>query len=250
MPAGCGLEPFGPWATTESGRTITQVERERVRNGEAWRRRPVLGNLVAAWSCSGHSAFSVTVGLLVASVLPRPSGPFLVRVGWSVVVMSASTLTLVLAGRVARRLLPLSLLLRVGVAFPDAAPRRFGVALRAVRPGKGGDRHDPAAALSLLAALLTHDRRTRGHSERVAAYALLIADELGLDEAARNEVRWAGLLHDVGKIDVPCRDPEQARRPRRARVGGHVLPPGSGGGPRGTAPALAGRRLAGGRRPP
>ncbi len=204
MPAGCGLEPFDPWATTESGHTITQMGRERVRNGEAWRRRPVLGNLVRGLVVLGPLAFSVTVGLLVASVLPRPSGPFLVRVGWSVVVMSASTLTLVLAGRVARRLLPLSLLLRVGVAFPDAAPRRFGVALRAVRPGKGGDRHDPAAALSVLAALLTHDRRTRGHSERVAAYALLIADELGLDEAARNEVRWAGLLHDVGKIDVPC----------------------------------------------
>jgi putative nucleotidyltransferase with HDIG domain len=118
--------------------------------------------------------------------------------------MSASTLALVLTGHVARRLLPLSLLLRVGVVFPDATPRRFGVALRAVRPRKGDDHHGPASALGMLAALLTHDRRTRGHSERVAAYALLIADELGLDEVARNEVRWAGLLHDVGKIDVPC----------------------------------------------
>ncbi len=97
------------------------------------------GTSSAALVVLGPLAFSVTVGLLVASVLPRPSAPVLARVGWSVVVMSASTLALVLAGRLARRLLPLSLLLRVGVVFPDAAPRRFGVALRAVRPGKGGD---------------------------------------------------------------------------------------------------------------
>jgi HD-GYP domain-containing protein (c-di-GMP phosphodiesterase class II) len=39
----------------------------------------------------------------------------------------------------------------------------------------------------------------------VAAYALLIAEELGLDGASREEVRWAGLLHDVGKVAVPPR---------------------------------------------
>ena len=210
MSPACGSGSFDPWLVTESGRTLTLMAEEGTRTGQAWRRRPVLGNLVRALIVLGPLAFSVVVGLLVASALPRPSAALVMRAGWSLAVMSASTLALVLAGRMARRLLPLSLLLRVGVVFPDAAPRRFGIALRAVRPGKGGDDEDPASALSLLAALLTHDRRTRGHSERVAAYALLIADELGLDESARNEVRWAGLLHDVGKIDVP---PEILNKP-------------------------------------
>jgi hypothetical protein len=69
MPSGCGLEPFGPWATTESGHTITQVEGQKVHNGEAWRRRPVLGNLMRRLVVLGPLAFSVTVGLLVASAI-------------------------------------------------------------------------------------------------------------------------------------------------------------------------------------
>jgi putative nucleotidyltransferase with HDIG domain len=151
-------------------------------------------------------AVAVAIATVVADVLPRPTSvPS--RMGWSLTVLTASTCGLLLVGRFARRLLPLSWLLRVGMAFPDAAPRRFGVALRAVHPGRrerwAGE--DPAAALALLSTLLTHDRRTRGHSERVAAYALLIAEELGLDGASREEVRWAGLLHDVGKVAVPPR---------------------------------------------
>ncbi len=44
---------------------------------------------------------------------------------------------------------------------------------------------------------------TKGHADRVTAYALALAGELGLP-AAEREVLWrGGLLHDIGKISVP-----------------------------------------------
>lgn len=47
------------------------------------------------------------------------------------------------------------------------------------------------------------DPYTRGHSERVAAYARIIASELGLAVAECERIHVAGLLHDIGKIGVP-----------------------------------------------
>lgn len=41
---------------------------------------------------------------------------------------------------------------------------------------------------------------TMGHSERVAAYAVKIAREMGLDENMVNTIRLGALLHDIGKI--------------------------------------------------
>ncbi|MCX6836172.1 MAG: HD-GYP domain-containing protein, partial [candidate division Zixibacteria bacterium] len=47
------------------------------------------------------------------------------------------------------------------------------------------------------------DKYTKGHSDRVAALALLLAKELGLRTHMVKTVVAAGLLHDIGKINVP-----------------------------------------------
>ena len=56
---------------------------------------------------------------------------------------------------------------------------------------------------SLVFAIEANDRYTRGHSERVSKICMLIAARLNLDEEERNALRWASILHDVGKIGIP-----------------------------------------------
>lgn len=46
------------------------------------------------------------------------------------------------------------------------------------------------------------DADTEAHSVRVSAWAVRIAGHLSIDKAQMEEVRIAGLLHDVGKVDV------------------------------------------------
>lgn len=58
-------------------------------------------------------------------------------------------------------------------------------------------------AEALVSAIDAKDQYTRGHSVRVATYAKQIAELSGLPEAECEEVYFAGLLHDVGKIGIP-----------------------------------------------
>lgn len=58
---------------------------------------------------------------------------------------------------------------------------------------------------SLSAAIDAKDPYTEGHSERVADYALKIAEGLGLGEEESKQVKLAGLLHDIGKIGIDDR---------------------------------------------
>ncbi|WP_164101737.1 HD-GYP domain-containing protein [Candidatus Laterigemmans baculatus] len=57
--------------------------------------------------------------------------------------------------------------------------------------------------LSLVSAVDAKDPYTCGHSNRVSQLAEMLADDLGYDTHARETVRMAGLLHDIGKIGVP-----------------------------------------------
>lgn len=47
------------------------------------------------------------------------------------------------------------------------------------------------------------DPYTRGHSKRVAMYAAEIAKRMGLSEDEIQNIYYAGLLHDAGKISIP-----------------------------------------------
>jgi HD-GYP domain-containing protein (c-di-GMP phosphodiesterase class II) len=60
-----------------------------------------------------------------------------------------------------------------------------------------------ATVEALAAAVDAKDSYTRGHSQRVSAYASVLAGAMGLGAADIARVRLAGVLHDVGKIGVP-----------------------------------------------
>lgn len=65
---------------------------------------------------------------------------------------------------------------------------------------------------TLVQAVETKDYYTRGHSERVATGAVMIAHELGMREDRVSMLRYAGILHDVGKLGVPTRVLQKSAR--------------------------------------
>ena len=76
------------------------------------------------------------------------------------------------------------------------------------------------------------DRRECGtgeHSHVVARYAELTARELGLPEEVVQDMRLAGLLHDVGKSGVADAIVSKPAALNDARVDGDALPPRSSG---------------------
>jgi hypothetical protein len=62
-----------------------------------------------------------------------------------------------------------------------------------------------ATVSSLIQAVETKDYYTRGHSERVATASVMIAQQLGMREDRLEMLRYAGMLHDVGKLGVPTK---------------------------------------------
>jgi response regulator RpfG family c-di-GMP phosphodiesterase len=84
----------------------------------------------------------------------------------------------------------------------DELPRVAGLLVRERRVQR--DLDAAADALIILAtALESHDRSTMGHSERIAARAVGIAQVLGLDDAAVRTVRLGALLRDIGNAKLP-----------------------------------------------
>jgi HD domain-containing protein len=60
-----------------------------------------------------------------------------------------------------------------------------------------------ATMAALCQAVETKDLYTRGHSERVARGSAMIAQEVGMRGSRVEAIRYAGMLHDVGKLGVP-----------------------------------------------
>jgi putative nucleotidyltransferase with HDIG domain len=55
---------------------------------------------------------------------------------------------------------------------------------------------------ALAEALEVKDAYTRGHGDRLIRYAMAVAEKLGLSPLERESVRYAAILHDIGKIGV------------------------------------------------
>lgn len=62
-----------------------------------------------------------------------------------------------------------------------------------------------ATVRSLAAAVDAKDPYTHGHSDRVAQYARLVGEELGLSSDQQQALEMAAYLHDIGKIGIPER---------------------------------------------
>jgi putative nucleotidyltransferase with HDIG domain len=60
-----------------------------------------------------------------------------------------------------------------------------------------------ATLRALAAALEARDVETKGHSERVVAYCLLLGKQMGLVDRELITLEHGALLHDIGKIGVP-----------------------------------------------
>jgi diguanylate cyclase (GGDEF)-like protein/putative nucleotidyltransferase with HDIG domain len=56
---------------------------------------------------------------------------------------------------------------------------------------------------SLALAIDAKDHYTQGHSQKVSAYAVMIAQALNMNQGEVEEIRLAGLLHDIGKVGIP-----------------------------------------------
>src|SRR5688572_5674851 len=77
----------------------------------------------------------------------------------------------------------------------------IGVALvRERRLRQRAERFAAAALESLLGAVDANDSQTGAHVRRVADYALILADALGVDEDEQRTIELAALFHDIGKI--------------------------------------------------
>lgn len=94
-----------------------------------------------------------------------------------------------------------------------------------------------ASIMSLARALDERDPYTKFHSENVSRYGVAIGRKAGLNKAQLENLRLAGLLHDIGKIGIPdivlhkpdaLTDDEFAMIKEHSRLGAEILQPISG----------------------
>jgi hypothetical protein len=103
--------------------------------------------------------------------------------------------------------------------FASAIARLAGLSLANIARGKMQQRFDleqqelfGGTMRALISAIDAKDPYTRGHSDRVSEFAVLLAEQAKLPAQVTERVRVCGLVHDIGKIGVP---EEILRKPSR-----------------------------------
>ncbi len=96
----------------------------------------------------------------------------------------------------------------LGVEFKrrfSTGPETFNSVLARIETAIKSDGQVPLVdtVTSLARAIDLSDHYTRDHGQAVARLATQIARQLGLPESTIEEVRRAGILHDIGKIGIP-----------------------------------------------
>jgi len=174
-----------------------------------WNGRPWLAGLLRV----SIVLVPVLVGSLVAWQIAGHVGQWSNRWVQGGAVLAAAVVASMVTSRLTNRLMPLAMLLRMTMIFPDQAPSRMKVARRTTGMTEIKARLDSArlderdaatTMLALVTALGSHDRRTRGHSERVRLFCDLLSEQLRLSSADAGRLRWAALIHDIGKLQVPA----------------------------------------------
>jgi putative nucleotidyltransferase with HDIG domain len=180
-----------------------------------WRERPYLGGVIRLLALVLPVVAAVAASAALSRILPSWHSVEGV-IARTAILLVGSGVVLFAVERLARRLIPLGLLLQLSISFPDRAPSRMRLAHRAgsvrrlerhlAEARAAGVEDEPTLAaeriITLMASLAAHDRKTRGHSERVRVFSDLVADELRLSRADRDRLRWAALLHDIGKLHL------------------------------------------------
>lgn len=189
-----------------------------------WQSRPYLAGFIRLAVFVAPILLSIGLMILVSRRFPRPEG-FIPAASWWVGISGFSTIVILIFDRWFRRLLPVVALFRLSLIFPDKAPSRFKTALRAgtvrqlERQMESNSLHEatPQIAAEQLIALAgqlnAHDRLTRGHTERVRAYSVMIGQEMGLSDHDLELLNWSGLIHDIGKLAVPKEILNKAGKP-------------------------------------
>jgi HD-GYP domain-containing protein (c-di-GMP phosphodiesterase class II) len=193
--------------------------------GTRWRSRPILSTAIRFSTVLAPAIAAALVAIAISRWLPVPRGTAETAAWWGLF-LAATVATWLIFASLLYRLLPLATLLDLTLLFPDSAPSRFAVLRRTANPRqleRGllraqeiGPGTEPArraqVILELAAALSVHDSRTRGHSERVRMFTDLLAQELRLEQGDSDRLRWAALLHDIGKLTLA---PELLNKPAR-----------------------------------
>ncbi|MBK5225728.1 MAG: HD domain-containing protein [Thermoleophilia bacterium] len=88
--------------------------------------------------------------------------------------------------------------------------------------------------LTLANAVEAKDTYTKNHADNVSRVAMLVGKELGLSDNELEDIRYGGVLHDVGKIGVPdtilnkpgkLNDGEWVQMRAHAAIGADILKP-------------------------